>query len=171
MIEVDEKQILVGVKADQSLCDAVREAVDGSESDDEVIELSPIGRKDWVAGRRVTNALTFGELDALVGDVLRRLLALDSKQRIRRENVRAYAVPPPVPVFKDPDEAGEIDSPPAEPRGEEPVSAPISDEAFGGGVEVCPVCGRNVHSYNLQYDLQGRPVGCFMCGGEPSGRS
>jgi hypothetical protein len=171
MIELDEKQILVGVKADQSLCDAVREAVDGREGGDEVIELAPIGRKDWVAGRRVTNALTFGELDALVGDVLRRLLALDSKQRIRRENVRAYAVPPPVPVFKDPDETSESDSRPAEPHEKEPLSQPESDAALDGGVEICPVCGRSVHSYNLQYDLQGRPVGCFMCGGDPSGRS
>jgi hypothetical protein len=147
--------LLVGVKAEQSLRDAVRAAVDDVDVDSGDLELAPVGRKDWVAGVRAGSDLSFGRLQELSGKVLGQLIALDSRQRIRRENVRVFAVQPPVPVFKDPEES----APPPQPE-----SAP---QQARESASICPVCGRKVHAFNLQHDTSGRVVGCYICGGDP----
>jgi hypothetical protein len=159
MSEMSRLHLLVGVKAEQSLRDEVRAVVDQAEDDSEELELAPVGRKDWIAGVRVTADLSFRRLEEIAAVVLGRLITLDSRQRIRRENVRVYVVQPPVPVFKDPEEA-----PPPEPTSPEPPPQP----AIHGATATCPVCNRSVHSYNLQHDTTGRVVGCYICGGDPS---
>ena len=159
MDEAKPQDLLIGVKAEQSLRDAVRALVEADDADSGGLELAPVGRKDWVAGVRLGALSALPAIAASADDVLRRLLALDSTQRIRRESVRVWVVPPPVPVFKDP-----ADDAARQPAGESPSSEPAAAAA-----ELCPVCGRSVHSYNLQFDTRGRPVGCFMCGGDPSG--
>ncbi len=157
----------MGVKAEQSLRDAVRTAVEEREGDHEGLELVPVGRKDWVAGKRVGVSMLFSDLEGVGREVMTALIAMESHQRIRRENVRLYVVPPPVPVFKDPPGTLADGSPqdefgtPDEPIEEEPVSEGL------GGPTVCPVCKREVHSFNLQHDTKGRVVGCFICGGDP----
>jgi len=120
-----------------------------------------------VAGVRTGADLRFGELEVRCQRVLKMLLGLDSRQRIRRENVRIYAVPAPVPIFKDPlpkeealVDAGADAEPEVDP-GQEPQPEGL------GGPTVCPVCNREVHSFNLQHDTKGRVVGCFICGGDP----
>jgi hypothetical protein len=95
------------------------------------------------------------------------LLRLDTRQRIRRENVKLYVVVPPVPVFKDSSPIG----PGAEPDRDHDRDARLQPEepAPDGreGPRICPVCNRQVHSFNLQHDTRGRVVGCFICGGDP----
>jgi hypothetical protein len=159
MSEISRIHLLVGVKAEQTLRDAVRAAVDDPEVDTGDLELAPVGRKDWVAGVRAGSDLRFEALHELAGQVLGRLIALDSRQRIRRENVRVYAVQPPVPVFKDPEES----VPPPEP---EVAPAPAPEQPRESGT-TCPVCGRTVHAFNLQHDTSGKVVGCYICGGDP----
>jgi len=143
---------MVGVKTEQSLRDTVREILESDSGDGEWLELAPSGRKDWIAGRRLKDSLTLGELEEAESAVLRRLISLSSRQRIRRESMRLWALPQPVPVFKDP-----VDDAAADRRGEE----------GGAGEEtaVCPVCQRTVHVYNILRDGAGEPVGCFLCGG------
>jgi len=157
MGEISKIHLLVGVKAEQSLRDSVRGAVDDAEVDTGELELVPVGRKDWVAGVRAGTDLPYSELQQIAGRVLSQLIALDSRQRIRQENVRVYSVQPPVPVFKDPEES----APPPEP---EPALAP---EPVQDSVSTCPVCQRKVHAFNLQHDTSGRVVGCYICGGDP----
>jgi hypothetical protein len=147
--------LLVGVKAEQSLRDAVRAAVEQSEDDLGGLELAPVGRKDWIAGQRIGTAVAFGELARIGRAVLTQLLGLDSRQRIRQENVRVYVLQQPVPVFKDPDPVEEVPAP----------AAPAFEGL--GGPTVCPICEREVHSFNLQHDTTGKVVGCFLCGGDP----
>jgi hypothetical protein len=154
--------LLVGVKAEQSLRDAVRTVIEQADDDLDGLELAPVGRKDWVAGRRIGAAVSFGELGRIGRAVLTQLLGLDSRQRIRQENVRLYVVQPPVPVFKDPEPAEELVPEPAAP---EPASV-----GGLGGPTVCPICEREVHSFNLQHDTTGKVVGCFLCGGDPGRR-
>lgn len=115
MIDLKNMHLVLGVRAEQSLRDAVRAVADAAPDADEPapgvaaaaqgdddLELAPAGRKDWIAGVRIGEATTYGELEALGKSVLRRLLRLESRQRIRAENVRLWVVPPPVPVFRDP---------------------------------------------------------------------
>jgi hypothetical protein len=159
MSEMSRLHLLVGVKAEQSLRDEVRAVVDQDEDGSEELELAPVGRKDWIAGVRVTADLGFNRLEEIAVTVLGRLIALDSRQRIRRENVRVYVVQPPVPVFKDPEEA---------PLPKPPEPEPQIQPEIHGATAICPVCDRSVHSYNLQHDTSGRVVGCYICGGDPS---
>lgn len=163
MSELNQLDIFVGVKAEQSLRDAVRAVVEESGEESSDLELAPVGRKDWIAGRRFGANLTYPQVAKVCREVLTRLIGLDSRQRIRMENIRLYVVPPPVPVFKDPP-AELTSAAPEAPVSEEPA-APA--ETGLGGPTVCPVCGRGVHSYNLQHDTRGKVVGCFICGGEP----
>jgi hypothetical protein len=159
MNDISKLHLLVGVKAEQSLRDAVRLVVDQAEGDNEDLELAPVGRKDWVAGVRAGANLSFGELAGLASTVLSRLIALDTHQRIRQENVRVYVVQPPVPVFKDPEPPAPIPDPgPPAPVEPEPV-VPTTE------TPTCPVCNRKVHAYNLQHDTSGKVVGCYICGG------
>lgn len=162
MSEISKIHLLVGVKAEQSLRDSVRGAVDDSEFESGELELVPVGRKDWVAGVRAGSDLPFGDLQKIAGTVLSQLIALDSRQRIRQENVRVYAVQPPVPVFKDPEDTA---SPPE--HVPEPASAPEPRQAQDSA-SICPVCQRRVHAFNLQHDTTGKVVGCYICGGDPS---
>ncbi|MBN2718621.1 MAG: hypothetical protein JXX14_22440 [Deltaproteobacteria bacterium] len=157
--------ILVGVKAEQSLRDAVRALVEQSDTD---MELTPVGRKDWIAGERVGGSLSQANLEETCRAVHRRLMALGSEQRIRFETIKLYAVAKPVPVFRDPEE----------PETEEPVDADMDEsieqgsdepEEIVAGPSTCPVCKRTVHSYNLHYSTDGKVVGCFMCGGSRGG--
>jgi hypothetical protein len=150
MIELKQQDLLIGVKADQSLRDVLRDALDGEQRGAEGLELAPVGRKTWVAGRRIGPVEDLARIAEAAEDVHRRLLALGSAQRIRQENIRVWVAAPPVPVFRDPEPRD------AEPRG-------------GEGPVTCPVCGREVHSYNLHRDSAGRAVGCYMCGGNPGG--
>jgi hypothetical protein len=102
MEEPKTMHLLMGVRAEQSLRDAVRTAVEGAADDSEELVLAPSGRKDWIAGVRVGETSSFREIAALGRVVLTRLLSLDSRQRIRSENIRLWVVPAPVPVFRDP---------------------------------------------------------------------
>ncbi len=145
--------LFLGVKAEQTLRDMARNAVEESADESAVPELCPIGQKDWIAGRRLKPNATFAEVDAMRGEVIRQLIALGSHQRIRQDNLRLYAVNPPVPVFKD-------FVNPAEPA--EPDSAEESD----GDTMKCPVCGEEVHKFNLQYGIGEKVVGCYLCRGE-----
>jgi len=153
--------LLLGIRAEQSLRDAVRAAVEQSTDEAEDLVLSPAGRKDWIAGVRIGEAMSFGELAALGRRVLARLISLESRQRIRAENVRLWVVPQPVPVFRDP-----VPQEPAHgvPAAEEPALPEA--ESGDGEAAVCPVCGRRVHRFNLQHDTFGRAVGCYQCGGD-----
>jgi hypothetical protein len=161
--QMNRLHLLVGVKAEQSLRDVVREAIDRADEGCDGLELAPVGRKDWIAGVRVGSELPYAELARISAEVLGRLIALDSRQRIRQENVRVYVVQPPVPVFRDPE--GPLPGPP-------PASTvfrtPSDRSPPAEGASTCPICGRTVHSFNLQHDTRGRAVGCYICGGDPS---
>jgi hypothetical protein len=154
--------VLVGVKAEQSLRDALRVLLDSSQTD---LELAPVGKKDWVAGARWKGPLTQGQIDAVCRDVHRRLLALRCEQRIRFEHIRLFVVQEPIPVFRDPEEGeSEETGRPVLPAGERETPA-VEEPAVQEGPSRCPICGRVVHVYNLHYSTDGRVVGCFMCGG------
>jgi hypothetical protein len=153
--------LLFGVRAEQSLRDAVRNAVEQSTDEAEDLVLAPAGRKDWIAGVRIGETTSFGELAVLGRRVLTRLISLDSRQRIRAENVRLWVVPQPVPVFRDPLPQ---ESTQGESSADDLVSA--APEAVDEETAVCPVCGRRVHKFNLQRDPSGGAVGCYQCGGD-----
>ncbi len=162
MGNVSKLELLVGIKAEQSLRDEVRTAVDEAGAESAGLELTPVGPKDWIAGARVGTAISFVRVTEVCAEVLAKLIALESRQRIRMENIRFYVVPPPVPVFKD------------SPLSEFPDDAPNPKEdstepevsTFNSAAQ-CPVCGRTVNSYNLQHNTKGKVVGCFICGGDP----
>jgi hypothetical protein len=166
MSEISKIHLLVGVKAEQSLRDVVRGAVDDGAVETGDLELVPVGRKDWVAGVRAGSDLPYGELQQIAGQVLSQLIALDSRQRIRQENVRVYSVQPPVPVFKDPEEPVPGPEPAPEPE-PEPAAEP-QPQQVQESASTCPVCQRKVHAFNLQHDTNGKVVGCYICGGDPS---
>lgn len=169
MNELRKLDIIIGIKAEQSLRDAVRAHVDGSDETD--LELTPVGRKDWVAGQRFGSTLGASGLEQTFQQVHKKLLELKSHQRIRRESLKLYVVQLPVPVFKDPvtndptgetpqlDGGGSIDHT----QKREDTTAPVE------GPSTCPICNRTVHSYNLHYNTDGKVVGCFMCGGQAGG--
>jgi len=160
MSETKTLHLLLGVRAEQSLRDAVRSAVEQSSDESEELVLAPAGRKDWIAGVRIGEATSFRELAALSRRVLTRLITLESRQRIREENVRLWVVPPPVPVFRDPQQDA---APSTDPPGDAVAAEREPDD---GETAVCPVCGRRVHRFNLQRDTFGRAVGCYQCGGD-----
>lgn len=155
MNEIKTLDILIGIKAEQSLRDAVRNLVENHKTD---IELTPVGRKDWIAGQRIGYTISHMDLEETCRRVHRKLMGLGSEQRIRYENIKLYVVAKPVPVFKDPDEPVAVQ--------EEPIAeeSPVVD-----GPSTCPICQRTVHSYNLHYNTEGKVVGCFMCGGNKRG--
>jgi hypothetical protein len=148
--------LFIGIKAEQTLRDVARNAAEESADESAVPELCPIGKKDWIAGRRFGPSLKFGELEAKRVEVVKQLIALGSHQRIRQDNLRIYAVRPPVPVFKDAADHGPV------------AEAPTEQPAGDGDTMTCPVCGLEVHHFNLQYDSDGKPVGCYLCRGEPN---
>jgi len=152
MIELKQQDLLVGVKAEQSLRDALRDALDSDSAEAEGLELAPVGRKTWIAGQRLGPVEDLASLSRAMGSVLRRLLSLGSAQRIRQESVRVWVAAPPVPVFRDP-----------EPR-PDPAAAAAPEASVA-----CPVCNRSVHPYNVQHDAAGNTVGCYVCGGNPGG--
>ncbi len=151
--------LFLGIKTEQTLRDAARAAEGEAKAGDKpATELCPIGRKDWIAGERIGLSLKFKELNGKKQAIIKDLLHLNSHQRIRQENIRLYAVRKPVPVFKDPlpddfADEGQSDE---------------TESALGTNSEtlVCPICGAEVHSYNMQYDPWGRMVGCYLCRGE-----
>ena len=151
--------LLVGIKAEQTLRDAVRGASEEASDRSDFPELCPIGNKDWIAGVRVDKPIRFGEVEDILRSVTKQLLELGSHQRIRRESVRLYAVPKPVPVFKEP-------QPPK--AAEQSAEAPDQE----GDEVTCPACGAKVHRYNIRYDPWGQMIGCYFCrsrGGGPVG--
>lgn len=148
--------LLVGVKSEQSLRDAVRETVEKSDGASDGLELAPVGKKDWVAGKRYDSALLFGDLDKILTDVLATLIGLGAQQRIRRENIRIYSVKPHVPVFKDVVDMPEKDRAPEE----NTTETKVADSAS------CPSCGLVVNAYNLLHNASGAVVGCYICRGE-----
>ena len=150
--------LFVGVKAEQTLRDITRAAAEAALEGEETPELCPVGKKDWIAGKRVSSPLPFEEVTAIKKAVIQNLIDLKSHQRIRHENLRLYPVRPPVPVFKD--------SPPEETAEDTHNNPAISKK---GTVE-CPVCGAEVHNYNIQYDPWGKMVGCYLCRGESGHR-
>jgi rubredoxin len=155
--------LLVGIKAEQTLRDAVRDASEEAVHPADSPELCPIGAKDWIAGIRVDEPIQFGEVDKILQAVTKQLLDLGSHQRIRRESVRLYAVPKPVPVFKEPQ--------PEEPVPETPI-APAEETDEVTDEVTCPACGAKVHKYNVRYDPWGQMIGCYFCrskGGGPVG--
>jgi hypothetical protein len=162
MGKVSTLELLVGIKAEQSLRDEVRTAVDEAGSESVGLELTPVGPKDWIAGARVGTSISFMRVTEVCAEVLTKLIALKSMQRIRMENIRFYVVPPPVPVFKDPPSPEFSDD---APKQKEDSTAP--DVSTFGNAAQCPICGRTVNSYNLQHNTKGDVVGCFICGGDP----
>jgi hypothetical protein len=153
--------LFLGVKAEQTLRDMARNAAEESVDESDVPELCPIGQKDWIAGRRLKPHATFAEVDAMRSEVIRQLIALGSHQRIRQDNLRLYSVKPPVPVFKDvtaPFEDVALSNP--EMRGRDAAANDNSDTM------ICPVCGEEVHKFNLQYGVGEKVVGCYLCRGE-----
>ena len=154
--------LLVGVRAEQSLRDAVRTAVEQTAEEADDLVLAPAGRKDWIAGVRIGEATSFGELATLGKRVLARLISLETRQRIRAEHVRLWVVPPPVPVFRDPmpQEAEPKEEPAADAGADADAEADVDGETA-----TCPVCGRRVHRFNIQRDTYGHAVGCYQCGG------
>ncbi len=162
MSDMKLMDILIGIKAEQSLRDAVRNLVEQSDTE---IELTPVGRKDWIAGERIGDSLSQQNLEETCRSVHRKLMALRSEQRIRFENIKLYAVAPPVPVFKDPEDPDRVED---FADGHPEEKAPAAPEIVSGPSS-CPVCNRTVHSYNLHYSTDGKVVGCFMCGGNRPG--
>jgi len=157
----------IGVKAEQSLREAVRqsaEALPSTESDTEgELELCPVGRKDWIAGIRFKGPLPLRELEPLLSKVLKKLLLLESFQRIRFENISVYSVQEPVPVFKEVDVDGVSDHP-TSPSRVEPESRDDEPKAADPNEPVdCPLCGRRVHPFNARFNRQGKIVGCSFC--------
>ncbi len=151
--------LIVGVKAEQTLRDALRTAVEQGD-DPGGLELVPFGKKDWIVGKRIGSSVLFGELGAIIRAVLKQLLTLESFQRIRGESVRVFSIQPPVPVFADFETTNLRETP--ETRAEEPVK-----ETEPEGSTECPICKRAVHKYNLLHDPKGRILGCYICRGEP----
>jgi len=145
--------LFLGIKAEQTLRDAARSADAG-----EPLELCPFGKKDWIVGRRIGSSAAYGELERKRLELMGRLIRLGSHQRIRQENVHLYAMRPPVPVFRDPMPEEMMAGVPAN---RAPVRAAGDPETMG-----CPVCGTEVHRYNLQRDPSGRITGCYLCRGE-----
>ena len=153
--------LLVGIRAEQSLRDTLRTVTDDAGLEDVNLELTPVGRKDWVAGKRLSSVVECSELPKIEDSVLKELISLDSKQRVRRENIRMFAVVKPVPVFKDPFVQEELEE-------QRAIKEATENQQSGlGSSTACPICKRTVHSYNLQHDTTGKVVGCFMCGGDP----
>jgi len=146
--------LFLGVKAEQTLRDMARNAAEDSVDESEVPELCPVGKKDWIAGSRLKPKITFQEIEEMRSTVIRQLIALGSHQRIRQENLRLYAVKPPVPVFKE-TVSSTADTP------AEPATESIDEDTM-----VCPVCGEVVHRFNLQYGPGEKVVGCYLCRGE-----
>ena len=144
--------LIVSVKAEHTLRDAVRDAAENSQGDDKAIELSPLGTKDWIAGDRAGSSVKFGEVDRILEATAARLINLKSQQRIRRDSIRIYAVPKPVPVFR-------------EPMPESPTDGDGRDSDADAQTVVCPVCKAEVHRYNARYDSKDNIVGCFICRG------
>jgi hypothetical protein len=149
--------IFLGVKAEQTLRDAVRAAAEAQTGEGVAIELCPVGKKDWIAGERISRGILFGDLNQIAKQVLKRLIGLGSYQRIKSDSLKIWAVRKPVPVFKDP--------PPMD-------SDRIADKAPHADKDVitCPVCGSPVNSYNIQYNPSGKMVGCYLCRGEQPNR-
>ena len=147
--------LFIGIKAEQTLRDGARNAQEESPDESDVPELCPIGKKDWIAGKRLGPYSKFGELEGQRLAVIKQLIRLGSHQRIRQDNLRIYAVRPPVPVFKDAIET-------MEPEIEEAEEAASDDDT-----QTCPICGAQVHQFNLQFGLGDKVVGCYLCRGEP----
>ena len=162
MGNVSSVDLLVGIKAEQSLRDEVRAAMDEAGAESVGLELTPVGPKDWIAGTRVGTAISFKRVTEVCTEVLTKLIALESRQRIRMENIRFYVVAPPVPVFKDSPLPEFSDGTP-----DPEEDSPTPDTGTLGNAAVCPVCERTVNSYNLQHNTKGDVVGCFICGGDP----
>ena len=146
--------LFIGIKAEQSLRDLVRNLSESSTAVDFGLELYPVGKRDWIAGRRFPAETTFAKLKDQLGEAAQKLMALGSHQRIRRDGLRIFAVHPPVPVFREPTD--EILSSSREP--ETAVSQ--------SGAAICPNCGAEVHRFNLLFGPREKVVGCYLCRGE-----
>ena len=169
--------LFIGVKAEQTLRDAVRACTDDPTTGPCGTELCPVGQKDWIAGRRVGGLLKYSELAIRKNETLKGLIELQSHQRIRRESIRVYSVRKPVPVFKDPlpdrfedmsNNDGTIDETTG--NGAEIEESIASDTGKDDTSATCPVCGAIVHTYNIQYDPWGKMVGCYLCRGNSNTR-
>ena len=147
--------LFVGIKAEQSLRDLVRSASEAEGGEDLGVELYPVGKKDWIAGGRISSETPFGELAKAQSDMLRRLIAMGSQQRIRQDSLRFYAVHPPVPVFRETPEEPEKDD-----------FSSVLDAETGTGAVICPNCGSEVHRFNLLFGPREKVVGCYLCRGE-----
>ena len=179
MNQYQQMDIFIGVKAEQTLRDAVRLQIDNANTD---IELTPVGKKDWIAGIRIENDLKNSDIEVRFRMIHKKLMALGTEQRIRFENLKIYVVSKPVPVFKDPDpdelllrntqdnfhSLNKNDK--KRVQSEEFLKLENFDskqDSLKNGPSICPVCKRTVHSYNLHYNSNGKVIGCFMCGGIP----
>ncbi|MDJ0765980.1 MAG: hypothetical protein QNJ97_23550 [Myxococcota bacterium] len=151
--------LFLGIKAEQTLRDAVRAEAEASTDGASGSELCPVGRKDWIAGERIGSSREFGNMATLCDGVLSNLIQLKSHQRVRRESLRVYAVRKPVPVFKDPipESLDEI------------RPAPVTENT--NTAVICSVCQAEVNSFNIQYDPRGNIVGCYLCRGDPGLRN
>jgi len=142
-----------GVRAEQTLRDAVRAQGEETEPSKNILELCPVGKKDWIAGARFGKIVKLGEVASHAKSVLSMLMSLQSHQRIRSESLRVFSVRPPVPVFKDS---------PTEDLLEDVAQEPQEKT----GTITCPFCKTEIHPYNAQYSPSGKIVGCYLCRGE-----
>ncbi len=150
--------LFIGVKAEQTLRDAVRTEAEANEDASGTPELCPASQKDWIAGERIGESVKFGDIGKKKLLIIKNLIDLKSHQRIRHENIKVFAVRPPVPVFKDP-----------QPE-EETVDDTLEESIEQPTVVTCPICGVDVHKYNIQYDPWGKMVGCYLCRGEKTNK-
>ena len=145
--------LFIGIKAEQSLRDLVRNLSESSTEESFGLELYPMGKKDWIAGARVPAASTFADVRTQQTEVGRLLMSVGSHQRIRQDGLRIYAVHPPVPVFREAMEDSASVS-----------ASPSIDEETGAAI--CPNCGAEVHRFNLLFGPGEKVVGCYLCRGE-----
>lgn len=146
--------LFIGIKAEQSLRDLVRNLSESPSEMNVGLELYPVGKKDWIAGGRLQAETTFAEIKKQQLDVARRLISIGSHQRIRQDGLRIHAVHPPVPVFRESSEDGSSEHP--------SVVTPDLDT----GATICPNCGSEVHRFNLLFGPREKVVGCYLCRGE-----
>lgn len=146
--------LFIGIKAEQSLRDLVRNLSESSSDESFGLELYPVGKKDWIAGGRLSAETTFAAIKKQQLDVARLLISIGSHQRIRQDGLRIHAVHPPVPVFRESSE--DTDSEPAANVTPDPET----------GAAICPNCGAEVHRFNLLFGPREKVVGCYLCRGE-----
>ncbi len=150
--------LFIGIKAEQSLRDVVKNLSESDSTESSEIELYPVGKKDWVAGIRIKEGISFFSLKEHHSEALRKLISLGSQQRIRQESLRVYSVRPPVPVFRDPTDEQDAENTSSRKANSSLIAA--------DGTAICPNCGTEVHKFNLLFGPRETIIGCYLCRGD-----